>query len=51
MKEELREFIIIIIIFILLIPLFIKDTKDTEKAIKYCIDQGYSEDYCTDIKR
>lgn len=51
MSEELKEFIIGLIILILSIPLIIADSKATERAIKYCLDQGYSEHYCTDIKR
>lgn len=51
MKEELKEFIIAVILVILIIPIIIADTKATERAIKYCLDQGYSEHYCTDIKR
>lgn len=51
MSDELRDFIIAIIIFILAIPLIIADSKATERAIKYCLDQGYSEHYCTDLKR
>lgn len=51
MKEELKEFIIAVILVILIIPIIIADSKATERAIKYCLDQGYSEHYCTDIKR
>lgn len=51
MKEELKELIIAIIIFILLIPVLLKDAKQTERDIKYCMDQGYSKHYCSDLKR
>ena len=49
-KEELNEFIIALILFILMIPLFIKMNKTTEKAIAYCMEQGYSYESCSDVK-
>ena len=51
MSDELKEFIIALIIFILMIPVLIKDAEQTKRDIKYCMDQGYSEHYCSDIKR
>lgn len=49
-KDELKELILALILFILVLPLIVKEFKSTEKAIAYCMDQGYSYNYCSDIK-
>lgn len=46
-KEELKEFAIGFIIFILLIPLFVWQCKADERAIQHCINNVNTESYCT----
>lgn len=46
MKEEIKEFIIAFILFLLVIPLLVWNYEQDKKAIAYCINQGYTYNNC-----
>ncbi len=46
MNEDLKEFIIAFILFLLILPLLVWSDRQDKKAITYCVNQGYSYDNC-----
>lgn len=49
-KDELKELILALILFILILPLIVKSIKGTDEAIQHCIEQGFNETYCKDLR-